>query len=48
MRTRLIYNPTSGQEKMKKNIAEILNVPEKFGHETSAFATNAEKHSAKK
>jgi diacylglycerol kinase (ATP) len=47
MRTRLIYNPTSGQETMKKNIAEILDVLENFGHETSAFATTAEKHSAK-
>ena len=34
MRTRLIYNPTSGQETMKKNIAEILDVLEGFGHET--------------
>ncbi|XOQ37919.1 MAG: diacylglycerol kinase [Lactococcus sp.] len=47
MRTRLIYNPTSGQETMKKNIAEILDVLENFGHETSAFATTAEKNSAR-
>ena len=26
MRTRLIYNPTSGQETMKKNIAEIPDI----------------------
>lgn len=47
MKTRLIYNPTSGQEAMKKNIAEILDVLEGFGHETSAFATTADKNSAK-
>ena len=47
MRTRLIYNPTSGQETMKKNIAEILDVLEGFGHETSTFATTADEHSAK-
>lgn len=47
MKTRLIYNPTSGQEVMAKNIAEILDTLENFGHETSAFATTADKDSAK-
>jgi diacylglycerol kinase (ATP) len=47
MKARLIYNPTSGQETMKKNIAEILDVLEGFGYETSAFATTAAENSAK-
>ncbi|GFH41355.1 diacylglycerol kinase [Pseudolactococcus insecticola] len=47
MKARLIYNPTSGQETMKKNIAEILDVLEGFGYETSAFATTADADSAK-
>ncbi|MGV3029495.1 diacylglycerol kinase family lipid kinase [Streptococcus suis] len=46
-RARLIYNPTSGQEIMKKNVAEVLNVLEGFGYETSAFQTTPEKDSAK-
>lgn len=45
-RARLIYNPTSGQEIMKKNVAEVLNILESFGYETSAFQTTAEKNSA--
>lgn len=47
MRARLIYNPTSGQEIMKKNVAEVLNILEGFGYETSAFQTTAEANSAK-
>lgn len=39
-RARLIYNPTSGQEIMKKNVAEVLDVLEGFGYETSAFQTH--------
>ncbi|MFC3927077.1 diacylglycerol kinase family lipid kinase [Streptococcus caprae] len=46
-RARLIYNPTSGQEIMKKNVAEVLNVLEGYGYETSAFQTTAEPNSAK-
>ncbi|MGT2911935.1 diacylglycerol kinase family lipid kinase [Streptococcus cameli] len=46
-RARLIYNPTSGQEIMKKNVAEVLNILEGFGYETSAFQTTPEKDSAK-
>ncbi len=30
-RARLIYNPTSGQEIIKKNIAEVLDVLENIG-----------------
>ena len=46
-RARLIYNPTSGQEIMKKNVAEVLDIIEGFGYETSAFQTTADKDSAK-
>ncbi|MER0122207.1 diacylglycerol kinase family lipid kinase [Streptococcus sp. ZJ93] len=46
-RARLIYNPVSGQEMMKKNVAEVLHVLEGFGYETSAFQTSPEKDSAK-
>ncbi len=47
MRARLIYNPTSGKETLKKNLAEILMVIEKAGYETSAYATTPEDFSAK-
>lgn len=46
-RARLIYNPTSGQEIMKKNVAEVLDILEGFGYETSAFQTTPERDSAK-
>ncbi|HFU4058722.1 TPA: diacylglycerol kinase family lipid kinase [Streptococcus suis] len=46
-RARLIYNPTSGQEIMKKNVAEVLDILEGFGYETSTFQTTPEKDSAK-
>lgn len=46
-KARLIYNPTSGQEIMKKHVAEVLNILENFGYETSAFQTTADKDSAK-
>ncbi|HEP1843900.1 TPA: diacylglycerol kinase family lipid kinase [Streptococcus suis] len=46
-RARLIYNPTSGQEIMKKNVADVLEILEGFGYETSAFQTTAAKDSAK-
>ena len=36
-RARLIYNPTSGQEIMKKNVAEVLDILEGAGFEASAF-----------
>ncbi|MCK4029762.1 diacylglycerol kinase family lipid kinase [Streptococcus iners] len=46
-RARLIYNPTSGQEIMKKNVVDVLEILEGFGYETSAFQTTATKDSAK-
>lgn len=46
-RARLIYNPTSGQEIMKKKVAEVLDILEGFGYETSAFQTTSAKDSAK-
>ena len=45
-RARLIYNPTSGQEIIKKNIAEVLDVLEDVGYETSAFQTTPDPLSA--
>ena len=47
-RARLIYNPTSGQEIIKKNIAEVLDVLEDVGWETSAYQTTPEPLSAQK
>lgn len=47
-RARLIYNPTSGQEIIKQNIAEVLEVLEGLGYETSAFQTKPEPLSAQK
>jgi diacylglycerol kinase (ATP) len=47
MRARLIYNPISGQELMKRAIADVLDHLEGFGYETSAFATTADENSAK-
>lgn len=46
-KARLIYNPTSGQEIMKKHVADVLNILEGFGYETSAFRTTAEPNSAR-
>ena len=47
-RARLIYNPTSGQEIIKKNIAEVLDVLEDVGYENSAYQTTPEPLSAQK
>ena len=47
-KARLIYNPTSGQEIMKKNIADVLDVLEDIGYETSAFQTSPKPFSAQK
>ncbi|MDR2833186.1 MAG: diacylglycerol kinase [Streptococcaceae bacterium] len=47
MRARVIYNPTSGKELMKKYLADVLNELEQMGYETSAFATTPQKNSAK-
>ncbi|MDY3042075.1 diacylglycerol kinase [Streptococcus pluranimalium] len=46
-RARLIYNPTSGQEIMKKNVAKVLDILEGYGYETSAFRTTAKPNSAR-
>ena len=45
-RARIIYNPTSGREAIRRDLVDILNVYEKPGYETSAFATTAEPNSA--
>lgn len=45
-RARLIYNPSSGQELMKKNVADVLDRLEAFGYEASAFQTTPQEHSA--
>lgn len=41
-RARIIYNPTSGREVFKKNIAEVLIRLEKAGYEASCHATTCE------
>ena len=46
MKARVIYNPTSGKELMKKSLADVLNVLETAGYEASAFATTANPLSA--
>lgn len=38
-RARLIYNPTSGQEIMKRHIANVLDVLADLNYETSAYQT---------
>ncbi|MCM0583369.1 diacylglycerol kinase [Weissella diestrammenae] len=45
-RARIIYNPTSGREAIRRDLVDILAVYEKAGYETSAFATTAEAKSA--
>ncbi|SJZ49977.1 diacylglycerol kinase (ATP) [Pilibacter termitis] len=47
MRARVIYNPTSGKEIMKKYLPDVLIELENLGYETSAFATTPKKHSAR-
>lgn len=46
-KARVIYNPTSGKEAMKRNLADILNVLEEAGYEASAFATTPAPNSAR-
>ncbi|MGU3472829.1 diacylglycerol kinase [Paenibacillus sp. D51F] len=41
-RARLIYNPTSGREEMKKRLGDILTMLERGGIETSTHATAGE------
>ncbi|MCZ9311648.1 diacylglycerol kinase [Weissella koreensis] len=45
-RARIIYNPTSGREAIRRDLVDILSVYEKAGYETSAFATTASPKSA--
>lgn len=47
MRARIIYNPTSGKEIIKKYLVDIMQILEGAGYETSAFATTPEPDSAK-
>ncbi|MFV0558290.1 MAG: diacylglycerol kinase [Enterococcus sp.] len=46
-KARVIYNPTSGKELLKRNLADILDVLERAGFEASAFATTAIPNSAR-
>lgn len=46
MRARVIYNPTSGRELVKRHLVEIFQVYEEAGYETSAYATTPEPYSA--
>jgi diacylglycerol kinase (ATP) len=46
-KARVIYNPTSGKELLKKNLADILQVLEDSGYEASAYATTPEENSAR-
>lgn len=45
-RARIIYNPVSGRELVKRYLVDILAVYEQAGYETSAFATTPEPLSA--
>ncbi|MCM2676890.1 diacylglycerol kinase [Alkalicoccobacillus plakortidis] len=45
---RLIYNPTSGREQIRKNLAYVMERLEKAGYETSAHATTPEEGCAKR
>lgn len=46
MRARVIYNPSSGREQLKKNMLDILEILEDAGYEASAYATKPEPNSA--
>jgi diacylglycerol kinase (ATP) len=41
-RARIIYNPTSGREAVRKHLPEVLEILENAGYETSAHATTCE------
>ncbi|WP_122646943.1 diacylglycerol kinase [Enterococcus mediterraneensis] len=45
-KARVIYNPTSGKETLKRNLADILDVLERAGYEASAYATTPAPDSA--
>lgn len=38
-RARLIYNPTSGNEGLKRFVPDILDIMEQAGYESSTFQT---------
>ncbi|QIL46991.1 diacylglycerol kinase [Vagococcus coleopterorum] len=46
MRARVIYNPTSGKEVLKKSLPDVLDILESAGYEASAYATTPEPNSA--
>ncbi len=46
-RARIIYNPSSGREAVKRVLPDLLQVYENAGYETSAYETTAEPFSAK-
>ena len=39
---RIIYNPTSGKELLKRTLPDVLIKLERAGYETSAYATERE------
>ncbi len=47
-RARVIYNPTSGREQIKKSLPDILKVYEDAGYDTSAYCTTTDPLSARK
>ncbi|WP_164682729.1 diacylglycerol kinase family lipid kinase [Streptococcus hyointestinalis] len=47
LKARLIYNPTAGQEWMKRHVGGVLDILEGFGYEISAIQTTSEKNSAR-
>lgn len=47
-KARLIYNPVAGRELLKDNLANLLDIYENAGFETSAFRTTSEPISAQK
>lgn len=47
-RARIIYNPSSGRELVKRELPDIMEVYENAGYETSAFQTTPEPLSAQK
>lgn len=47
-RARIIYNPSSGREAVKRELPDIMDVYESAGYETSAFQTTPEPLSAQK
>ncbi|MBP1043832.1 diacylglycerol kinase [Vagococcus sp. BWB3-3] len=48
VKARVIYNPTSGKETIKKSLPDVLDILEGAGYEASAFATTAAPNSAQK